>query len=191
MAEQQMENTSKDAQNIDGLWGVVAEFANPAELLHAAQALNDKGFKAVETWSPFPIHGMDDAMGLTGSKVPWITLAGGLTGLTIGLTLQWWTGAVDYPLVIGGKPLFAWQFGLPVTFELSILLSAFGTVFGMFGLNLLPRPYHPLDKVPMFRRVTDDKFFLTIEVSDSLFNLNDTTKVLEELGGTNITEVEE
>lgn len=172
-------------------WGVLAEFENPAELLHAAQKLNDLGYRKFETWSPFPIHGMDDAMGLSGSKVPWITLGGGLTGLSIGLLLQWWTGAVDYPLVIGGKPYFAWQFALPVTFELSILLSAFGTVFGMFALNMMPRPYHPLDKVPAFRRVTDDKFFLSIEVSDPLFDMEATQKLLDELGGTGITVVEE
>ena len=172
-------------------WGVLAEFANPAELLHAAQKLNDLGYKKFETWSPFPIHGMDDAMGLSGSKVPWITLGGGLTGLSIGLLLQWWTGAVDYPLVIAGKPYFAWQFALPVTFELSILLSAFGTVFGMFALNLMPRPYHPLDNVPAFKRVTDDKFFLSIEVSDPLFDMEKTKALLSELGGTGITDVEE
>ena len=172
-------------------WGVLAEFANPAELLHAAQKLNDLGYKKFETWSPFPIHGMDDAMGLSGSKVPWLTLGGGLTGLSIGLLLQWWTGAVDYPLVIGGKPYFAWQYALPVTFELSILLSAFGTVFGMFALNLMPRPYHPLDNIPAFKRVTDDKFFLSIEVSDPLFDMEKTKTLLSELGGTDVTSVEE
>ena len=172
-------------------WGVLAEFENPAELLHAAQKLNDLGYRKFETWSPFPIHGMDDAMGLNGSKVPWITLGGGLTGLSIGLLLQWWTGAVDYPLVIAGKPYFAWQFALPVTFELSILLSAFGTVFGMFALNLMPRPYHPLDNVPAFRRVTDDKFFLSIEVRDPLFDMEKTKALLSELGGIYITDVEE
>ena len=134
---------------------------------------------------------MDDAMGLSGSKVPWITLGGGLTGLSIGLLLQWWTGAVDYPMVIAGKPYFAWQFALPVTFELSILLSAFGTVFGMFALNLMPRPYHPLDNVPAFKRVTDDKFFLSIEVCDPLFDMEKTKTLLSELGGVGITEVEE
>jgi hypothetical protein len=172
-------------------WGLLAEFANLAELVHAAAKVREAGYKKFETWSPFPIHGMDDAMGLSGSKVPWISLAGGLTGCTAGLLLQWWTGSNDYPLVIGGKPLFAWEFALPVTFELSILLAAFGTVFGMFGLNLLPRPHHPLDKIPLFKRVTDDKFFLTIEVKDPQFDLNRSKALLESLGGTNVTVVEE
>lgn len=172
-------------------WGLVARFENPATLLHAAQKVQDAGYTRWETWSPFPIHGMDDAQGLGGSRVPWITLVGGLTGFTCGILLQWWTGAVDYGLVIGGKPLFAWEFGVPVTFELSILLAAFGTVFGMFGLNRLPRPYHPLDKHPEFRRVTDDGFFLTIEVADPKFDVARSRALLEELGGHNVTLVEE
>ncbi|MCB9542937.1 MAG: DUF3341 domain-containing protein [Myxococcales bacterium] len=172
-------------------WGLVAQFANPAALLHAAHKVREAGYTRWETWSPFPIHGMDDAQGLGGSRVPWITLIGGLTGFTIGITLQWWTGAVDYPLVIGGKPYFAWEFAVPVTFELSILLAAFGTVFGMFGLNRLPRPYHPLDKFPAFRKVTDDGFFLSIEVADPKFDVNRSRTLLEELGGETVTLVEE
>ena len=172
-------------------WGLVARFENPAELLEAAQQVQGKGYRKFETWSPFPIHGMDDAMNLPGSRVPWLTLGGGLTGLSIGLLLQWWSGAVAYPLVIGGKPFFAWQFAVPVTFELSILLSAFGTVFGMFALNLLPRPHHPLDSVPMFRRVTDDAFFLTIEVSDPAFDMEESKAYLASIGGKDITVVED
>lgn len=186
MAEK-VKAAKKPARN----WGIVAEFANPAELVHAAQKCRDAGYKKFETWSPFPVHGMDDAMGLPGSKVPWLSLGGGLTGCTIGLLLQWWTGSQDYPLVIGGKPLFAWEFALPVTFELSVLLASFGTVFGMFALNLLPRPHHPLDKVPMFKRVTDDKFFLSIEVRDPQFDLSRSKAFLEGLGGQHVTVVEE
>jgi hypothetical protein len=172
-------------------WGILAEFANPAELLHAAQKARAAGYKKFETWSPFPVHGMDDAMGLKGSKVGWIALAGGLSGLTIGLGLQWWAGTVAYPVIIAGKPLFAWEFALPVTFELSVLLASFGTVFGMFALNKLPRPHHPLDRIPAFKGVTDDKFFLTIEVADPMFDLTRATAFLESIGGTDVTVVEE
>lgn len=172
-------------------WGVLAEFANPAELLEAAQALHDKGYTKFETWSPFPIHGMDDAMGLGGSKVPWIALAGGLTGVSIGAALQWWSGAVAYPLVIGGKPLFAWEFGMPVMFELTVLLSAFGAVFGMFALNKLPKPFHPLDRIKRFKKVTDDAFFITIEVTDPKFDLDGAQRVLADLGGSHVTVVKE
>lgn len=176
-----------DARN----WGVLAEFKNPAELLEAAQALNDKGYTKFETWSPFPVHGMDDAMGLGGSKVPWIALCGGLTGVSIGFLLQWWSGTFAYPNVIGGKPLFAWEFGMPVMFELTVLLSAFGTVFGMFALNRMPKPFHPLDRVKRFKKVTDDGFFITIEVSDPKFDLSGAQQVLAELGGTGVTVVKE
>lgn len=173
------------------IWGLCAEFENPARLLEAAQSLREQGYTKFETWSPFPVHGMDDAMGLSGSKVPWIALAMGLSGLTIAVLLQWWTGAVDYPLVIGGKPLFAWEFGMPVMFELTVLLSAFGTVFGMFALNKLPRPYHPLDRVERFKRVTDDAFFVTIESKDPKFSVDASRAALEKLGGSNVTLVED
>ncbi len=171
-------------------WGIVAEFANPARLLDAAHALRKEGYTKFETWSPFPIHGMDDAMGLPLSRVPWIVLAGGIIGFATGLILQWWSGAIAYPLVIGGKPLFAWEFAVPVTFELSILLGSFGAVFGMFFLNGMPRPFHPLDRVKAFRRVTDDAFFLSIETADPKFDLGSATALLERLGGKDITEVE-
>ena len=172
-------------------WGLIAEFPNPARLLEAAQAVRERGYSKFETWSPFPIHGMDQAMGLGGSKVGWIVLAGGLTGMATGITLQWWAGTVAYPLVLGGKPLFAWEFGMPVIFELSVLLSAFGAVFGMLGLNRLPKPFHPLDRLKRFKRVTDDAFFLTIEASDPKFNLEESRKLLESLGGQGVTVVEE
>jgi hypothetical protein len=173
------------------VWGLVAQFDDPAKLLHAAEGLRDAGYKRYEVWSPFPVHGMDNAMGLSRSKVPWIVLGGGLTGMTCALLLQWWSGAVEYPVMIGGKPLFAFEFATPVTFELSVLLSAFGAVFGMIGLNKLPTPYHPLDKIAMFRRVTDDGFFISIETRDAKFDLHRSRELLESLGGRHVTVVEE
>ncbi|MGK0358210.1 MAG: hypothetical protein ACI9U2_000493 [Bradymonadia bacterium] len=193
MAESQsIDSGSVESRSVEiRNWGVLAEFANPCELLEAAQALHDQGYTKFETWSPFPIHGMDDAMGLSGSKVPWIALVGGLTGLSIGVGLQWWSGAVAYPLVIGGKPLFAWEFGMPVMFELTVLLSAFGAVFGMFALNKLPKPFHPLDRVKRFKKVTDDAFFITIEVTDPKFDLDSAQRALADLGGSDVTVVKE
>jgi len=105
--------------------------------------------------------------------------------------LQWWTGKIDYPVVIGGKPLFTWEYAVPVFFELTVLLSSIATFISIFVLNKLPRPSHPLDKVPMFRRVTDDGFFLSIESSDPLYDAEKSQTVLTELGGTNVTLVEE
>jgi len=172
-------------------WGVIAEFENPARLLEAMTKLTDDGYKDVESWSPFPIHGMDDAMKLSGSKVPWFTLTGAISGMSLAAWLQWWTGSVDYPVVIGGKPLFTWEYAVPVFFELTVLLSAICTFISIFVLNKLPMPSHPLDNVPMFRRVTDDAFFLSIESSDPLYDTEKSQTVLAELGGTNITLVEE
>ena len=176
---------------VNKTWGLLAEFENPARLLEAAQGVKGEGYDKFETWSPFPIHGMDDAMGLGGSKVPWIALGGGFAGMSIGVLLQWWSGTIAYPLIIGGKPLFAWEFGLPVIFELTVLLASFGAVFGMFALNRLPTPYHPLDRVPMFKKATDDGFFLSIEASDPKFDAEASKALLEKLGGTNVTVVEE
>ncbi|MGB5289376.1 MAG: DUF3341 domain-containing protein, partial [Ignavibacteriaceae bacterium] len=144
----------------DGGYGYLAEFANPAALLRAARATRDAGYRHFDSHSPFPIHGMDGAMGLGNSKVGFATLAGGLTGLAAGILLQWWTGAIDYPLNISGKPFYAWEPSIPVIFELTILFSALGAVTGMFLLNGLPRPYNPLFYSKRFAAVTDDAFFL-------------------------------
>lgn len=174
-----------------GIWGVIAEFENPARLYEAAGYAQQEGYLKYEAWSPFPIHGIEKPMKLPGSKVPWVTLAGGLTGLSIATAMQWWMGGIDYPIVIGGKPLFTWEPSVPIMFELSILLSAFGTVIGMLVLNGLPKPSHPLDKYEPFRRVTDDKFFITIEASDPRFDIDTAKAFLVEHGGTNVAEVEE
>jgi hypothetical protein len=172
-------------------WGVIAEFENPARLLEAASKLHQAGYQQIESWSPFAVHGMDEALGHSASKIGWFTLAGGTCGMTLAAWLQWWTGKIDYPIVIGGKPLFTWEYAVPVFFELAVLLSAIFTFIGIFVLNKLPLPFHPLDRVPAFRRVTDDGFFLTIEASDPLYDAEKSQTVLAELGGTNVTLVEE
>jgi hypothetical protein len=171
-------------------WGVVAQFENPARLVEAIVKVREAGYADYECWSPFPIHGIERAMGLEGSKVPWVTLAGALSGLSLATWLQWWTGAVAYPVVIGGKPLFAIEPAVPIMFELTILLSAFGTLFGMLILNGLPRPHHPIDTYPAFRSVTDDGFFISIETTDPKFDPEESKALLASLGGTNIALVE-
>ena len=168
------------------VYGVLAEFSNPGALLHAAEAVRKAGYRHFDTHSPFPIHGMDRAMGLGNSKVGFFTLGGGLTGLALAYWLQWWTGGVDYPLNIGGKPFFAIEPSIPIMFELTVLFSAFGAVFGMLALNGLPRPHSPLFFSRNFERATDDAFFLHIAASDSKFNEDDTSALLEKLGGFNI-----
>lgn len=168
------------------VYGILAEFANPGALVHAAEAVRKAGYRHFDTHSPFPIHGMDKAMGLGNAKVGFFTLGGGITGFALAYWLQWWTGGVDYPLNIGGKPFFAIEPSIPIMFELTVLFSAFGAVFGMLALNGLPRPHNPLFFSRNFERASDDAFFLHIAASDRKFNEDGTHSFLEKLGGFNI-----
>jgi hypothetical protein len=166
-----------------GPYGVLAEFATPAELLHAAGRLRANGYTRIEAYSPFPIHGLDTALGHPGSKVPWIVLGGAVVGGLSGLALQWWTSAVDYPIRIAGKPYFSVPAFVPVIFELTVLFSAFAALLGMLFLNGLPRPHHPVFLHPRFARATDDRFFLAIEAGDPLFDLERARRDLAASGG--------
>ncbi len=175
----------------DGGYGLLAEFSDPAALLRAAKATREAGYRYFDTHSPFPIHGMDRAMGLGNSKVGLLTLGGGLTGFAAGILLQWWTGAIDYPLNISGKPFFAWEPSIPVIFELTILFSALGAVTGMFLLNGLPRPYNPLFYSDRFSAVTDDAFFLHIAATDGQFDRARTEKFLRDAGALYVEWIED
>jgi hypothetical protein len=166
----------------DRVYGILAEFSDPGALLHAAGAVHKAGYKHFDTHTPFPIHGMDKAMGLGNSKVGLLTLGGGLSGLALAYWLQWWTGSIDYPINISGKPFFAIEPSVPIIFEVTILLSAFGAVLGMLLLNGLPRPYNPLFYAENFARATDDAFFLHIAASDPNFDLEKTPQMLRDLG---------
>jgi hypothetical protein len=168
------------------VYGIVAEFSDPGALLHAAERVHKAGFRHFDTHSPFPIHGMDRAMGMGQAKVGYFTLGGGITGFALAYWLQWWTGGVDYPLNISGKPFFAVEPSIPIIFELTVLFSAFGAVIGMLALNGLPRPFNPLFYSRNFERVSDDAFFLHIAASDRKFNEDDAAALLEELGGFNV-----
>ena len=170
----------------DQVYGVLAEFAHPGELLHAAEAVREAGYRHFDTHSPFPIHGMDKAMGLGNSIVGWITLGGGIAGLALATWMQWWMGSVSYPINISGKPFFAVEPSIPIMFELTVLLASLATAAGMFALNGLPRPYNPLFYSKNFLRVTDDAFFLHIAASDGRFDHESTTRMLTELGASNV-----
>jgi hypothetical protein len=173
------------------LYGVLAEFDNVDDLVRAAREVRDAGYRRWDTYSPFPVHGMIEAMGLKDSFLPWIVLAGGVAGCLGGLALQWWTNAIDYPYLISGKPLFSLPANIPVAFETTILLSALAAVGGMFFLNDLPRLYHPVFKSERFRRVTDDGFFLCIEATDPIFQLEETERFLRGLGAESLERLEE
>jgi hypothetical protein len=171
------------------VYGVLAEYPDPGALMHAAEAVREAGYTHFDTFSPFPVHGMNRAMGLGNSKVGWFALGGGVTGLLAGFLLQWWTAAVDYPLNISGKPFFAVEPSVPIMFELTILFAAFGAVAGMLALNGLPRPYNPLFFSERFsKKASDDGFFLMIAASEDGFDMGDARDVLQAAGATH-TEV--
>ena len=175
----------------DRLYGVLAEFTDPGSLMAAAEKVRKAGYRRWDVHSPFPIHGMDHAMGLGNSKVGFFCLGGGLTGLAAGYLLQWWTGAIDYPLNISGKPFFAVEPSVPVIFELTILFAAFGAVLGMLLLNGLPRPYNPLFYSKRFADVTDDAFFLFIAANDDQFELHETAEMLKGIGAVHVEAIED
>lgn len=179
-------NMSIYESNDDDEYGLLAEFSNPATLMHAAEATHKAGYKHFDTHSPFPIHGMDKAMGLGNSRVGYICLLGGITGLALATWLQWWTGSIDYPLNISGKPFFAIEPSVPVMFELTVLLSAYAAVIGMLAFNGLPRPYNPLFYSKNFARASDDAFFLFVATSDEKFDKEKTTAMMKELGSLRI-----
>ena len=157
----------------------LAEYETTADVMHAAEKVRDAGYEKWDVHTPFPVHGMDRAMGLRDSSVGWIVLVMGLTGCLSAFLLMWWTNGVDYPIVIGGKPGYSLPSMIPVMFELTILLSAFGAVFGMFGINQLPKHHHPVFYSERFERGSDDRFFISVEASDTKFDLEETRELLE------------
>jgi len=166
--------------------GLLARFESATALLEAARAVRDAGYRRFDCHSPFPIHGMDAAMGLGRSPLGWIVGAAALAGTGAGLGLQWWTSSVAYPLVISGKPFFSFQAYVPITFGVGVLLSAFAAVIGMLALNGLPRLHHAVFYSERFGRFSDDGFFVSIESDDERFSPTETRAFLESIGGLDI-----
>jgi hypothetical protein len=166
--------------------GVLAEFENPYMLLKAAEQMKDAGYRKFDCHSPFPVHGLDIAMGLKRSPLGWIVGLAALVGTSAALALQWWISTVDYPLVISGKPFFSFQAYVPVTFALGVLLSALAALIGMLALNGLPRFHHPVFYSERFTKVSDDTFFISVEISDPLFDIDKTAAFLDSIGGKNV-----
>jgi hypothetical protein len=171
-------------------YGLIATFDTPAELYRAAERVRDAGYRRWDCITPFPIHGLDKAMGQKRSIVPRFSLAGGITGFCTGMSLIWYTDAWDYRLTVGGKPFFSPLFAFPVSYELTILFTAFATIGGMFLLNGLTKLYHPVLKYDNIRRGMEDLFFVVIETADARFNSAGTRALLQEAGGRDITELE-
>jgi hypothetical protein len=172
-------------------YGLIAMFDTPADIMQAAEAVRDAGYKSWDVITPFPIHGMDRAMGVRRSLVPRISLAGGIIGFVTGMGLIWWSGAWNFKLVVGGKPLFSPLFAFPISYELTILFTAFATILGMFLLNRLPMHYHAVMKQAHFQRAMDDRFFVVIEARDPRYDRAATEALLARLGGREIEELED
>lgn len=172
-------------------YGLLAEFETAADVMNAAIKVRDAGFRRWDVHTPFPIHGMDDAMGLRNSKVGWFTFCGGATGFSAGMLMIWWMNKWNYPIAVGGKPLFSPLFAFPVSYEMTILLASFGTLFGMLFLNRLPKLYHPLLKTRSFARATHDRFYIVIECNDPKFSPAETRQLLESAGSKHIETVED
>lgn len=173
------------------LYGIMAEFASPADLYHASEKVRDAGYTRWDSYSPFPIHGMEDAMGIRRTRLPILVFVGGMTGAGLGFLLQMWVAGKGYPMVTQGKPFLSWQAFVPITFELGVLLAAFTALLSMLALNGLPRWHHPLLKKERFLSSSDDRFFIAIEADDRNFDPDKARALLEGAGATSIELVEE
>lgn len=171
------------------LYGVLAEFRNPKELVDAAKSVKQSGYSDFDTYAPFPIHGMEKAMGLKNSPLGWIVFGGALFGMVGALALMIWVTGYEYPMNISGKPFINIPVYVPITFELTVLLAAFAATFGMIALNGLPKLHNPLFNVERFEKASDDGFFVCIEASDDLFAEEKVTKLFRDNGATHIETV--
>jgi hypothetical protein len=167
----------------NNLYGLLVEFETPTELVDAAIRVRDAGYRNTDAFSPFPIHSIDEALGIKRSILPYLCFAGGILGLVSGIGLQYFVHVIDYPIIVGGRPHLSLPAMIPPAYELTILFTAFTAVFGMLFLNGLPRPYHPLFNVPRFGLATREKFFLLIESTDEVFEYDKTRNFLEGLEG--------
>jgi hypothetical protein len=170
-------------------YGIIASFPDTPSFFHAAEKVRDAGYKKWDTYSSFPVHGMPEAQGQSRSKVPIFTFCGGISGFTLGLAIVWYMNAFDYPLIVGGQPFFSPVFPFPIMYELTILLSAFGTLGGMFIMNLLPQHYNSLFNSETFLEVSGDRLVIAIEARDAQYDPEATRRFLQEIGGTDIEEV--
>ena len=173
------------------LFCIAAEFDHEDKLLEACVKTREAGYTKFEAYSPFPIHGLREAIGFKRPILPWVIFAGGLVGLCAGFGLCYWVSAIELPFNIGGRPLNSWPSFIPVTFEMTVLVASLTATIGMFAFNGLPRPNHPIFNHPNFERASQDRFFLTIESDDPKFDSAETAAYLRGLNALDVTEVED
>ena len=171
------------------LWGLMAQFDSATAIVNAARLAREAGFTKLDAYSPFPIHQLDEALRLPRTKLPWLVLAGGITGTLGGLSLEYWASVIAYPMNIGGRPYASWVSFIIPAYETTILLASLTAVIGMIALNGLPMPYHPVFNVPEFASASADRFFLTIETSDPKFDNVTTRRFLEGLHPLGVSDV--
>jgi hypothetical protein len=174
----------------DKVYGVIGEFDDPHELVHAGRKIREMGYRKLDAMTPFPVHGIDEALGIPYSKLGWLVIPVSLAGTTTAALLIWYVGAIQDKFVIGGKPLFDFTFSIPVMFELTILFTAFATFTGMWALNGLPRLYHPSLNYRNAHRASDDKFLLIIEADDPNFDPQKSAEHLRSVGAETVEVVE-
>ena len=172
------------------LYGVMAEFENPTDLVAAARKVYSLGYRRINGYSPYPIEELSEAIGFTHTSLPLIVFIGGVVGGLAGFFMQYWIEVIDYPLNVGGKPYNSWPAFIPITFEMTVLFAAFSAVLGMLVLNKLPQPYHPVFNAPNFALATRDRFFLAIEANDAKFKHEEVVELLKSLNAIEVNDVE-
>ena len=174
----------------ENIYGLMAEFATPEQLLEAARQTHNVGYRRIDAFAPFPIEGLAHAIGFHRTRLPLVVLLTGIVGAVSGFALQYYAAAVSYPINVGGRPLNSWPAFIPVTFEITILFAAGAAVFGMLIMNGLPTPYHPVFNVPRFALASRDRFFLCIKARDPMFDTELTRKFMQTLNPREVTEIE-
>ncbi|MFI5340428.1 MAG: DUF3341 domain-containing protein [Candidatus Methylomirabilales bacterium] len=171
------------------IYGLMAEFDGPDDLLAAAKRAHAEGYRRMDAYSPFPVEGLAEAIGGQHTRLPLLVLIAGLVGAFVGFASQYYVTVFDYPINVGGRPLNSWPSYIPITFEVTILFAALTAVVGMIALNRLPMPYHPVFNVPRFALASREQFFLCIEAADPRFDREGTRRFLESLKPREVSEV--
>ena len=171
------------------IYGIMAEFDSASDLVAAARKTHESGYQKIDAYSPFPVEELSEAIGFHTNRVALVTLIGAITGGISGYLMQYWMNAVNYPVIVGGKPPHSWPAFIPITFEMTILFGGISAVLGMLALNGLPMPYHPVFNVPRFAMATKDRFFLIVFSTDPKYSPAGTRQFLESLGPRSISEV--
>lgn len=173
------------------VYGLVAEYETSDALVRATNKVYDAGYREIDAYAPFPVHGLPEALGFEDPRLQYMIFFGGLTGAFVGFGLQWWVCVSAYPHNVGGRPLFSWPAFIPVTFECTVLFAALTAVFGMFGLNKLPEPHHPVFDTPNFEKSSQDAFFLSVEAADAKFIEEDVRALLEDTGALKVSVIKQ